>query len=135
VRLAGILLGVLLLAGIGLGARNLTATDSERAVRVAGGDAGRGRETILRDGCGTCHTIPEIRAADGKVGPPLTDFAERSFIAGELPNTAPNLVRWLLDPPDVEPGTAMPDLGLSRQQAADVAAYLYTLGSADRSDR
>jgi cytochrome c len=135
VRLAGILLAVLLLAGIGLGARNLTATNPDRAVRVPGGEVDLGRETILRDGCGTCHTIPGIRAADGKVGPPLTDFAERSFIAGELPNTAPNLVRWLLDPRQVEPGTAMPDLGLSREQASDVAAYLYTLGSSDRSDR
>ena len=134
-RLAGLLLGLVLLAGLAVGARNLTATDSDRAVRVAGGEPERGRDTILREGCGTCHTIPGIRAADGKVGPPLTDFAERSFVAGELPNTPPSLIRWLLGPQEVEPGTAMPDLGLSRQAAADVAAFLYTLGSRDRSDR
>ena len=49
------------------------------------------------------------------------------MIAGELPNSPPNLVRWLLNPPSVEPGTAMPDLGLTDQQAHDIAAYLYTL--------
>lgn len=49
------------------------------------------------------------------------------MIAGELPNTPDNLVRWIKDPKLVEPGTAMPDLGLSDEQARDVAAYLYTL--------
>ena len=28
----------------------------------------------------------------------------------------------------VEPGTAMPNLGVSEEQATDVAAYLFTLG-------
>ncbi|MDX6396867.1 MAG: cytochrome c [Gaiellaceae bacterium] len=134
-RLAGILVGLSLLAFLVVGARNLTATDSDRSVRVAGGDAERGRGVIVDAGCGTCHTIPGIPSADGKVGPPLTDFAERSFVAGRLPNTSQNLIHWLREPQAVEPGTAMPDLGLSRQAATDAAAYLYTLGSRDRSDR
>jgi len=49
------------------------------------------------------------------------------MIAGELPNVPDNLVRWIMNPPAIEPGTAMPDLGLSKQQARDIAAYLYTL--------
>lgn len=49
------------------------------------------------------------------------------MIAGELPNSPANLVRWIKDPKSVEPGTDMPDLGLTDQQARDVAAYLYTL--------
>lgn len=61
------------------------------------------------------------------VGPPLLWFARRTFIAGELPNTPANLIRWVRNPPSVEPGTAMPVLGLDEQQARDVAAYLYTL--------
>jgi cytochrome c1 len=32
-----------------------------------------------------------------------------------------------MDAPKMKPRTAMPDLGLSEQQARDVAAYLYTL--------
>jgi cytochrome c1 len=36
-------------------------------------------------------------------------------------------VRWVKNPPAVEPGTAMPDLGLNDGQAYDIAAYLYTL--------
>jgi cytochrome c len=134
-RLAGILLGLVLVVLLAVGARNLTSTDSDRAVRVVGGSKEHGREVIVDEGCGTCHTIPGIPSADGKVGPPLTDFAERSFVAGRLPNSTSNLVRWLRHPQQVEPGTAMPDLQLSHADAIDIAAYLYTLGSRDRSDR
>jgi cytochrome c1 len=71
--------------------------------------------------------IPGIKGADGLVGPPLILFARRTYVAGELPNTPDNLIRWIRDPPAVEPRTAMPALGLTEQQARDVAAYLYTL--------
>ena len=92
-----------------------------------GGNAMQGRHVIESKGCGSCHTIPGIRNAKGMVGPPLLFFSRRTMIAGELPNSPENLVRWLKNPPSVEPGTAMPDLGLTDQQANDVAAYLYTL--------
>ena len=88
---------------------------------------GRGADLISSHGCGSCHVIPGIRDADGTVGPPLTDFSDRGYIAGELPNNGDNLIRWIMDPRDVEPGTAMPDLGLTESQARDVAAYLFTL--------
>jgi cytochrome c len=90
-----------------------------------GGNPDRGAALIRAVGCGQCHSIPGIRGAEGAVGPPLTQFARRTFIAGQLPNSPDNLVRWLMDPPAVEPGTAMPALGLSAEQARDIAAYLY----------
>jgi cytochrome c2 len=94
---------------------------------VAGGNAPHGKKVIEQVGCGACHEIPGIYTARGVVGPPLLFWSRRTIIAGELPNTPDNLVRWLKDPKAIEPGTAMPDLGLSDQQARDVAAYLYTL--------
>lgn len=94
---------------------------------VPGGNPQAGAQVIESYRCGVCHTIPGIRDADGLVAPPLILFARRTFIGGELPNTPPNLIRWIRDPPAVEPGTAMPALGLSEQQARDAAAYLYTL--------
>jgi cytochrome c len=97
------------------------------SVHVPGGDPGRGEGVIEDIGCGACHTIPGIDGAHGAVGPPLSFWSRRSFIAGALPNSPPNLVRWIRNAGSVEPGTAMPDLGLSEQQARDVAAYLYTL--------
>ncbi|WP_405098047.1 c-type cytochrome [Micromonospora sp. NBC_01412] len=87
----------------------------------------RGAELISRYGCGSCHTIPGVNRADGLVGPPLTRFGARSYIAGELPNNADNLRRWISDPQSVEPGTAMPNLGVDAIDAQDIAAYLQSL--------
>lgn len=103
--------------------------DGRAAARaeLAGGDPERGAAVIREAGCGACHTIPGVDGAGGLVGPPLTSWSRRSYIAGALPNSPENLVRWIADPPSVEPGTAMPDLDLSREEARDVAAYLYTL--------
>lgn len=92
-----------------------------------GGDPERGVAVIRDVGCGSCHMIPGIRSANGRVGPPLTFFASRTYIAGRVPNTPSNLVLWIENPPAIDPKTAMPSLGLSEQQARDAAAYLYTL--------
>lgn len=105
-----------------------SAPSRESPPQVPGGDPGRGAADIERVGCGACHVVPGISRADGTVGPPLTDFSHRGFIAGQLPNTGPNLIRWLLDPQGVEPGTDMPDLNLTETEARDIAAYLFTLG-------
>jgi cytochrome c len=94
---------------------------------AAGGSAPAGKQVIESYNCGACHTIPGIHDAHGVVGPPLMFFSRRTMIAGELPNNPENLVRWIMNPKSVEPGTAMPDLGLTDQQAHDAAAYLYTL--------
>ena len=92
-----------------------------------GGDAQRGAELINQYRCGACHTIPGIHDARGRVAPPLMFFGDRTFIAGEVPNTPANLVRWIQSPQSIESATAMPNLGLTEQQARDVAAYLYML--------
>jgi cytochrome c len=92
-----------------------------------GGDPEAGRATIAAYQCGVCHTIPGVRGARGVVGPPLTGFALRSFIGGRVPNNPENLVRWVMDPSALAPGTAMPTIGLDERQARDVAAYLYRL--------
>ena len=94
---------------------------------AARGDARHGKQLIQSSGCGACHMIPGIHEARGLVGPPLLLFGRRTMIAGELPNSPGNLALWIQHPRSVEPGTAMPDLGLTTDQAQDVAAYLYTL--------
>lgn len=86
----------------------------------------RGRAAIERHGCAVCHVIPGIASPGGNIGPSLARLATRSYLAGTLPNTPANLQRWLRDPTGVKPGTAMPDTGLSPQEAQDIAAYLYT---------
>jgi cytochrome c2 len=99
----------------------------ELSVAESLGDVRHGAELIKHAGCGSCHTIPGIRGAHGRIGPPLSGFSRRAYIGGELPNTPDNLQRWIVDPPAVEPGTAMPNLGLTAANAQDITAYLYTL--------
>jgi len=99
----------------------------EPPVAVGGGDPHAGKAAIAAFGCGACHAIPGVAGAEGMVGPPLTRFARRAYIAGEVPNTERSLIQWIMAPQSIEPGTAMPNLGVSRRQARDVAAYLYTL--------
>jgi cytochrome c1 len=55
----------------------------------------------------------------------LTNVAVRPTLAGDqIPMTPDTLVRWLLDPPAMKPGTAMPKLGLTQQDAQDLAAFI-----------
>lgn len=114
------LAGALLLAGCGGG-------DHDPVRQVPGGDAAEGKQLIASYGCGACHLIPGVSGADGLVGPPLEKFARRVYIAGQVPNNADFLVRWIEVPQAIEPGTAMPNLGVSEGQARNIAAYLYTL--------
>ena len=109
----------------------LSACD-DRAMEVsastqAGGNAQRGIAAISRYGCGSCHTIGGIASAHGLVGPPLTMIRNRMYVAGMLENTASNLESWIRDPKAINPKTAMPTLGVSRQEAADIATYLYSI--------
>lgn len=91
------------------------------------GNPEHGKQLMLGYGCGACHMVPGVHGARGLVGPPLFYFGDRTMIAGELPNTPQNLTHWIQHPKSVEPKTAMPDLGLTEDQAYDIAAYLYTL--------
>lgn len=95
---------------------------------AGGGDPARGRIVIVRMACGSCHVIPGIEGADGRVGPSLAGFRARRMIAGALPNDGRNLRRYLMSPRTIVPGNAMPDQRLSDAEAGDVAAYLATLG-------
>ncbi len=95
--------------------------------QVPGGDPDRGREALTVYGCGGCHSVPGVEGADSWVAPPLDRYGERAFVAGVISNNAENLTRWIMDPREVDPDTAMPDLGVPRDTARDMAAYLYTL--------
>lgn len=99
----------------------------EREHTIRGGDPERGRSLVESYGCGACHVVPGVPGANSLVGPPLTAFAQRSYIAGNLANIPENLMRWIRYPQQVEPGTAMPNLNVTDADARDIAAYLYTL--------
>jgi cytochrome c len=125
-RRAGLRLAALLAALTGvLWLAGCNADDRVPPAEAPDGNPARGRELIMQYGCGSCHAITGVRTANGSAGPPLAGFGRRGYIAGKLPNNEANLVRWIMDPQQVEPGNAMPDLGVTATNARDIAAYLY----------
>ena len=52
---------------------------------------------------------------------------EYTGLANPVPNTPENMERWLREPHRVNPDSAMPDLGVTEQDARDMAAFLRTL--------
>ena len=99
----------------------------QRAIAITGGAPDRGRDALRRYGCVGCHVIPGVRGAHGLVGPSLAGIARRMYVAGVLPNTPDDMMRWIRDPRGVDPLTAMPNTGVTDNAARDIAAYLYTL--------
>ena len=103
------------------------ADPKKEAARLTGGDPDRGIERIGYYGCGACHTIPGIHGADATVGPSLDRIAVREYLAGHLPNTPANMIKWIQKPQEINKDTAMPDMEVTDQDARDIAAHLYTL--------
>lgn len=93
---------------------------------LTGGNPRNGQQLIARYGCAACHEIKGIAHADSKVGPTLTEIRGRGYIGGVLPNSAGNIVKWIMHPHAYSPRTAMPELGVSEPEARDMAAYLYS---------
>ena len=98
------------------------------------GDAARGAATFKTAACIACHTVQGVSA--GVIGPNLTHVGSRTSIAAGLyPNDHAHLVAWIMDAPDMKPGSQMMMLGarmmgtggLTDQQIADIAAYLSAL--------
>jgi mono/diheme cytochrome c family protein len=106
---------------------DVSSESCSRPTQTLPADARRGLVTLRQYGCHGCHKIPGVTGPDIYVGPPLEGFAKRGLIAGVMPNTPSNLIRWLREPQHVRPRTLMPNLGVTQQHAADIAAYLRTL--------
>ena len=105
----------------------LASACTETRTPIAGGDPENGRLLLRQFGCGDCHRIPGVATAEGPAGPPLDAIARRVYLAGLLPNTPDNMVRWIRSPKSIDPRTAMPDLQVTEAHARDMTAYLYRL--------
>ena len=105
--------------------------DHELAVtRPPRGDEERGLRLIESVGCLACHiTGDETRTEAGPrrtFGQPLQNVGNKT--------TFEWLFDWVRDPSHYSPDTYMPDLRLTDQEAADVAAYLVSLTGVDGED-
>jgi cytochrome c2 len=90
-------------------------------------DPRRGKHALAQYACHACHTIPGVTGSKVHIGPPLAGIASRTLIAGKLPNTPDNMVRWIRTPQLFDPRTAMPAMGVTERDARDIAAYLRKL--------
>ena len=108
--------------GTAIGCNALAAQPATRP-----GDALRGRTALTQYACNACHAIPDVTSSHPNVGTPLAGIGRRGLIAGRLANTPENMVRWLRHTREVDPLTAMPEMGVTEQDARDIAAYLGTL--------
>jgi cytochrome c2 len=99
----------------------------EEVMRLTGGDPRRGEAYIVVYGCAGCHTVPGITRANGLVGPSLESVGRRVYVGGMLRNTPDNLTRWIVNPREINPQTAMPITGISPDEARDVVAYFYSM--------
>jgi cytochrome c1 len=84
-------------------------------------------KSLIASDCAACHDVPGVTGARGRIGPPLGGIGSRQIIAGHFANTPNNMVSWIEHPQRLLPGDAMPEMGLSHEQAQTIASYLYTL--------
>jgi mono/diheme cytochrome c family protein len=85
------------------------------------------RLALRQYACIACHHIPGLVGPETNVGPPLDGLARREFLPGGRPLDADNLVFWIRHPRQVDPGTAMPDMGVTEPHARLMAEYLLQL--------
>lgn len=92
--------------------------------------AQEGKELFEANNCMACHAIGSSPAA---VGPNLTNFANRTTLAGIEDMTKENIVKWLMDPESMKPGNKMtgnyPEL--SEDEANSIAEFLLQLDHSD----
>lgn len=110
---------------VGLGM--VLSSTAPRAEAASNDSIERGRDLLVQYRCGSCHNIPGVPASRGVVGPPLDAWGKRSYIAGRMPNRPEVLVRWIVAPHALVPGTMMPSMGVSPAEAQAMTAYLFSL--------
>jgi cytochrome c1 len=87
----------------------------------------RGAQALIASHCAACHRVPGVAVATGRVGPSLAHIGSQQIIAGYFANSPGMLMRWIEHPQKLLPGNAMPEMGLSPEEAATIVNYLYTM--------
>ena len=112
-----------------LACASLVACDGppDRTPMLGDASAANGLRLVAVKGCVACHTFPDVKWPRGGLGPSLEDFGRQGLIAGRLPNQPGVLMQFVRDAPALVPGTAMPTIPMTDQEARDVTAYLLSL--------
>ena len=89
-------------------------------------NARRGADLVEAYGCIACHEMP-AKSPAGRVGPALAGIGRQQYLAGRIPNTPANMIRWIRHPREIDDRTVMPDMNVTADDARDIAEYLYSL--------
>jgi mono/diheme cytochrome c family protein len=106
---------------------SVNPSDCEPATELVPYSEDSAKITLRQYACDSCHIIEGVVGSLSYTGPVLVDWSKRKYIAGTVPNTHENLVRWIRDPQAVSPGTLMPDLDVAEAHAREMATYLLRL--------
>ena len=116
----------------------VAAQQAPAALPAEGTPEAEGFAVFQNKGCVQCHAVrfedesaSNIIAEGAFRGPDLTHFASRNVFAGaafpeEGETYEESLKAWLANPPDVKPGSFMPNLALTEQE---IDALIVWLGS------
>ena len=97
------------------------------AAEPASPELTRGRDLFMSTTCAMCHSILGT-SANAQRAPDLTHVASRATIAaGTLPNTEPDLTRWIRSPQQIKPGSNMPASDLADDDLKLIVGYLRSL--------
>jgi cytochrome c len=121
-RLAGIAMMLVVIAAASIYWLRAKAYErQQKAAELTGGDPTRAPEILRQYGCVACHTVRGVAAAGGLLGPDLSDPEKL------LTKNPQALIDYIVNPKELNTKTVMPRTGISRAEARDVVAYLFSL--------
>ena len=96
----------------------------------------RGKQLVIAKGCLGCHAY---RSRGGTLGPDITYVGDKTkhdfdftHVTGEGEHSVKSwMVAHFLNPGEVVPGTLMPDMDLTAEEASDLAEYMLSLRRKD----
>ena len=131
VSVVPVLLGIALMGAIAVTTTTALqdrTRQKERAIQITGGNPDHAMQAIVHYGCASCHDIPGAQMPGGLAASSLSDLRKRIYLGGRVNNTPENLTRWITNPKQFDPLTAMPVTGISEDEARDISAFLYQHG-------
>lgn len=92
--------------------------------------AAQAGQEVFNNSCIGCHAVTPANSTpeQARMGPNLTDFGNRTLVAGILENNEENIKNWIKDPEEYKPGNKMTGkYNLSDEEIDAVTQYLMGL--------
>ncbi|AQQ53827.1 cytochrome c oxidase subunit II [Planococcus lenghuensis] len=106
------------------------------------GELAEAGQDLFEESCIACHAVSGAQTTGG-IAPNLATFGDRNRIAGFLPHSEENLIKWISEPQEYKPGNLMPDPGslpgrdgegFTEEELNALAAYLFSLTVEEEQD-